>query len=383
MATFSLITKNRTVEDPQGSAGSLIEFNKVSCEICEIVPAGTSINYYVAVGTEEIVVNSGTPWMPIDPLNRTEPTQPTLLELGELDDITFTDIELSYDAFSTTDVSPGYPFELITGASSTTTATPGSGGPRYSFYNPEDRILDHQMATDVEINEDNLVLFRNVGIQGNTTKVRGVQRGWGYTEPYYSTVVRITNANGLDVDFGDKAVIIDDEITSGKVTIATGIHRVSVHRDNFLTITASLDDLVSLINADILYPYNHKLLIEGYLYGDSYTAGSEQVYGGVDLFAEKQMKKVGVFDLINNVAKDDFDRFAIDKDTGSSVVTRTASRIFLLKVDNLNADFVNELFQLEFDILESTFTYLRFRADLITSDSTLTPSLGNIRIKFG
>ena len=47
-----------------------------------------------------------------------------------------------------------------------------------------------------------------------------------------------------------QVVIIDDEIASGKVTIAEGIHRIRVHRDNWFKVTASLSSLVELIDAD-------------------------------------------------------------------------------------------------------------------------------------
>ena len=105
-------------------------------------------------------------------------------------------------------------------------------------------------------------LWRNVNQRGQGIQVRGYESGWGFEDPYYITTVQVDNPAGTTVDFGGKAVIIDEVSKTGSVTLSKGHHSVKVHKNNWKTIDATqANSLSELKTEDSLYPYNHRYLV--------------------------------------------------------------------------------------------------------------------------
>ena len=147
----------------------------------------------------------------------------------------------------------------------------------------------------------------------------------------------------------------------------------------------SLTGTNGLIAADSLYPYNHRLLIEGYSYGDGWVNTDDQVYQGVGLFFERRMKKIDLFDFSNNlVVENKYKYFALDRDVANTHTGgNSATRVFVVKVDANNPDFINEYFILRFKLVNQRYSYLRLRADLLTNDTLNCPVMGPYKVKFG
>jgi len=385
-----LISEPLSVTDADGNPE---EFSKVVLETCENVPDGTSISYFLAaLNNEDDPVSSGV-FVGIDPLNREDSTQPTILDFGDIDAITVPDVQISYNPLAATQGfrNPAQDFVLINSVvgSTVVTASGESSAVRYSFLNSNDRILNYSMKKDIQIAQGTLELWRNVNTIGQTKKVRGRQQGWGFEDPHFKTVVYVSNPAGIDIDFGGQPVIIDGASRTGKINLSQGRHSVLVHKDNWKTIDSSgVTDLASLKAADTLYPYNHRYLTEGYDYPIAYPTTEEQIYKGFDIVAEFFTQEISVFDLINNIAADDYGKFAIDADAADSTgkidgvtTAKLPSSVFLLKVDENNPDFVNEDFLLKFKSANSLFKYLRLKAVLETTDPAITPFLDSYRIK--
>ena len=264
---------------------------------------------------------------------------------------------------------------------------------RYSFENSGDRILSHVVASGVIVPDASLEVWRNVTRQSMTTKVRGYANGWGFEEPYYKTTIYTDNPDGIDVDFGGKPAIIDGVPLSGKNNIPVGAHTAEIHKDNWKEITvAGTHSLAVLKAADTLYPYNHRYLIEGYSYSVNWPDTDTQVYRGFDIVAEHRMQRVSPFDLTHNVAPNDYSKFAIDvdaRDTGrtidgaavSSSTDQAGNNVFVVKIDEGNPDFVDEVFLLKFKAVNTQYQYIRFKAVLKTEDAAITPFLDSFRIK--
>jgi len=220
--------------------------------------------------------------------------------------------------------------------------------------------------------------------------VRGVQRGWRFENPYYITLIEVQSQNGTIIDFGDQTVIIDHkgltgpQHISGKTDFSDGVHEVRVHKNNWLHIEAGLNTLIELVSADKLYPYNHKLLIEGYSYGGSWLGESEKVYQGVDIFFERRMKQISLFDLSENLgAKNRYRYFALDRDIADTHTGgNSATRVFVVKVDNTNSDLFREEFRLRFNLVNQRYSYVRFKADLLTEVEDNCPVMGAYKLKF-
>ena len=415
-----------------GQDGEPLEFEKLTLEVCERIEANTSIDYYVTTALAEDDIGdsfdfSTALWVPISPINRATPKYLQILDVGDVTETIIGDTEIvkiSYDPDASTKlINPADPFQLLsrdttTGAVRDDTVSVATGEVvRYSFKNTNDRILNYQIKDTAYtgsgasedallINEANLVIFRNVGEQSldatsASTKVRDIQRGWKFEDPYYTCIIEIRNAQGISIDVGDQAIIIDDisytnrvdeTVLTGKTTITDGLHRVRVHKSNWREIASSLAYttdaayLAGLKVADPLYPYNHKLLVEGYDYDSSY--GGVKVYLGADLFAEVLMRQISIFDLMNNITMDNYNLYALDRDApnsheGGATDENNPTRVFAIKIDENNPDFQNERFMIRFSLINQLQKYLRLRADFSTTDEKVTPACQSYKVKLG
>lgn len=399
------------------STGEALEFEKITLDSCERIETDTEIDYFIATSNDyNTFTVASASWVPISPVRRANPKYPTILTVGDTTEVTYGDDEevlISYDSSTSTTVNPAQTFQLLSlddnGSIQDDTILVST--PRYTFANSNDRILNYQIKDSdyvgsgsgdnaVTINEDTLIVFRNIGAKGLTsedlsTKVRGIQRGWKFEDPWYSCVIEIKNPDGITLNVGEKEIVIDDIkyngtisnlVLTGKTSTTSGIHKIKVNKANWKYVTPELNSLADLKSNDPLYPFNHKLLIEGYDYGDAYPTTESQIYTGVDLFAESQMRQVSVFDIISNVTKNNYDVFALDRDTPNTHLddlNNNATRVFVVKVDEENPDFQNEHFMIRFSLINQRRKYLRLRADFRTDNEKVTPACTGYKIKLG
>jgi len=399
----TLITTPLSVLD---SSDNPIEFSKLTLESCENVPDETDINYYITVSNDETVpIDTDTYWISVDPKGRIDKKSSSVIDVGDLTWITIGDsdeaVSISYNP-STSD-NPDDNFYLVGlngGSIETSPSLTTASETRYSFINSNDRILNFQLKYpkfSSVITEDptsgyflidlnSLELWRNVGEQGldlSDAKVRGLQRGWGFTDPYYTSVVFIGNIDGIDLNVGDTYIWIDDIKLNKIVHLSYGTHNVKVHKNSWYHVTPDYNTLAELIAADPLYPYNHKYLIEGYSYGTSFDEQNEMIYTGVDIFAEYKPDRISVFDLINNIESTNYNKYAIDYDLPNSYVNTYSNTVFLLKVDENKSDNINEKFIIKFRMIDLKYKYLRLKAEFKTTNASLTPVLDGYKIKLG
>lgn len=391
---FSTTTVARLISRPlslplEETTGQTVQpFNRVTCEVCERIPEATGLSYFVAVSNDSSFSSVGASWQPIDPRGRINPPNPIVLNLGDLTTTNPISARISYDTtvgVSAADRNPARTFTLIQPGLVSATITASNRG-RYVLLNPSDRILNTQLHPDLPANLDTLQLWRNVGDRASNLLVRetgpGIGRnGWGFEEPYYKTTVLVSNPNGMDINLGPREMVIDSTSETETVRLVLGTHQIKVHKDNWFHIDARPDaTLATLIAADPLYPYNHKLLIEGYVLTPT---SPENPYEGVDRYAEALMSRVGIMDLVHNVPIDDYSKYAIDFDTGDTASARPSSRVFVLKVNENIADFMNETFLVSFSLINQLFRYIRFRADFRTDNASLSPNLDSWRLRLG
>jgi len=405
--TQSLISKPLWVVQDDGTP---LEFEKLVLTSCERVEEGTNIRYYITTSDDpDVPVDDDTIWVPISPDTRESPLFPVILSVGDTELKTYGDnetVRISYDSTAAEPyISPAQSFQLLEddglGGINDTAATANQR--RYTFLNSNDRVLNYQVKDDVSINPASLQIFRNVGEQAlanvPSNKVRNVLRGWRFEDPWYSCVIEVLNPEGIEINVGDQVIIIDDirytglvetTILTGKTSLTTGIHTIKVHKNNWKYVNQDLSSvspsvMLDTIKArDPLYPYNHKLLVEGFSYPSNYPDTDEQVYKGVDLFAEKIMRQVSIFDLSSNAEVDDYQRFALDYDAPDSHTGgNNPTTVFVVKIDESNPDFQNERFVIRFTLVNQLRKYLRFRADLSTTNERVSPGLDSYRIKLG
>jgi hypothetical protein len=388
-AEVTFISKPLSVTDQSTSLPQ--KFSKIVLETCERIPIDTSIDFFATVSDDATVpISAQDVWVAIDPSNRTNPKNPTSLDFGNLSAITMTGITPSYSALAT-DTKFRNPAQVFTYVSGTvgTTATEvacTSSSQRYTFRNSNERILDHELASSIEIAAGTLEVWRNVKVSGSTNKVRDVANGWGFNDPWYTCVVFVQNPNGVEIDFGPKAIVLDGEPKTGKISISYGRHSLRTHKDNWKEFSATgITTLAQLKAADALYPYNHRYLIEAFPYPVGWATTEEKVYTGFEIVAEFFMKEVSPFDLISNVKATDYEHFALDlsaPDVGSAgYTTKPAARVFLVKCNEENSDFTNEQYLVKFKSVDTLYQYLRLKAVLKTKDTTVAPYIDSYRIK--
>lgn len=402
-----LISKPLSVLDLEGE---VVPFSKLTLETCEYIPEGTDIRYSVAVSNDSTLpVTTTTQWFPISPANRRTKEDSSIIDVGDLslvelgDDEDLEPVSISYNSLAAEDWarSPSSTFHILGldvngNIQDTLQATTKS---RYTLLREGDRLLSYQLkvpqsgrsapdATYFLIDESSLSVYRNVGAQGLiatdlTSKVRGVQRGWKFLDPYYYCLVKVVNPDGLKIDVGQNSLWVNDIARSGSIVLPAGESRIRIHKNNWFYVSPEKSSLADLMESDLLYPYNHKLLIEGYLYADDFDSPSEKIYRGVDLFAETKMQKVKIFEYLNKVKDGDFDKFAVDYDLINSYSNDYPSLVFVVKVNEEISDAINERFLISFKMVDSKYKYLRLRAEFETSDSDLTPVLMSYKIKLG
>lgn len=376
-----LVSEPLFVINPTTSAA--IPFSKVALDVCERVPVDTRINYAVAVSNDSVFpLTASTIWHSIDPLSRSERIYPRVISLSSSTLQEFTGVEIAYDDTVGIDAqkrNPAQTFNELTAVNTLTARTiTASNYNRYGFKNSNDRLLNLQILQDLELDESSIAIWRNVGTKFDNTFVRGAPRGWGYEDPWYRTTILISNPSGKYIDFGPHSIQIDGSLKTGNTFLSSGTHRIKVHKDQWIPLPSTANDITVLKNIDIRYPYNHKYLIEGYPMSDE-----QNPYTGVDRFAELVMQRVSPMDLALNVATDDYSRYALDLDAGDTGTSLEPSRCFVVKVDESIAEFINERFYVSFYITGQTYTYLRLRVQLSTEDSTITPALDSYRIRLG
>ena len=367
------------------------KFSKAVLEVCERVPTDTSIDYYLTVSNDpEVPVTSSGAWIPIDPIGRVILKQPSSLDFGSLAQVTITGMVVSYDpvAIETKFSNPKKQYTYVSSviSSTPTTNAVSASSQRYSFKNSNERILNYEFSSSIEIAEGTLELWRNVKVLGLTDLVRDVSNGWGFHDPWYTCSVYVTNPAGVTIDFGPKFIVLDGEPKTGRILIGFGKHSIKAHKDNWKEFSATgITTLALLKAADSLYPYNHRYLVEGFPYPSAWATTEEKTYMGFDIVAEFLMKEVSPLDLIHNVKPNDYERFALDwdaPDTASTGFTnKPAAKVFLIKCDEAYSDFTNERFLVKFKSVDTLYQYLRLKAVLKTSDTTVAPYVDSYRVK--
>lgn len=369
-----LISKSLTAIDKEQNN---ISFSKAALLTCDEVPDNTSIKYYLSGSKDNSI---WTEWAPIAPSNYEGITLPKIINFSGIDykdntDDTVTKIDSTSsltqqqitDIFDDSFV--GYKFKNTT-------------------FGVVNTAIEVNTGEDPNIIANNISLWRNIRVKDeypDVLTVRDTLRGWKLEGGNYSCFFEVINSNGIVIDFGKYKCQLNDQEVSGVVNIPQGIHKFVTKSEYWYDIgDALLEESSTVINEetinaiDPLYPYNHKLLIEGIPYDNSFKG--EKKYKGTDMSAEYYCKRVSLFDLENNT--NELNVFAVRSIGDANNPTLGA----IVKVDTKYSDYSNELCLLKWRSGSSNsdmYKYIKLRAILSTSDSGYAPTLSSYRIKLG
>jgi hypothetical protein len=326
-----------------GTNGDIQKFEKLTLKVCEIQPDETSLQYYLATTNND----ADTPiWNKITPIDRTtEEAAPKILDSGRVTPMSIDDISIhgnngyityayiSNDILTFSSPIPGdkrhYPL----------TNTDKDGFLNYLMYNQGDGGF-----SPVDLNESSLIVWRNVGNRSTDPEDK---TGWRFQDPYWYTIV--TTESEVDIDIGNASLEqgtgsndIFDITETASVTILPGTREIRIHKDYYSNIRKEIQD-------------------------------------NVDFYASKKMEKVSVFDMLNNVSDTDYSKYAIDFSL-PLVDGDFPKKVFVVKKD---PNSINEKFKIEFNQINQLKKYVKFKAELSTNNSTLTPCITGYQLKLG
>lgn len=343
--------------------GDRIKFNKASLQCCQEVPEDTEIKYWL------IAKNATAETEParISPFNIDNPVAPLVVDFGKLSKTSETGLYKvgkaetdSVNFFAAyKDLLESDKLALI-GSSTSAALSLGS-------------------STMDNIANDTIKVYRNIGPNGGTTDtVRDAPLGWRYdeSETYLMTTIVVNNKDGLEVDFGNNAAILDGAAVKNRVVIPAGTHtfKTLVRNTAALSSLGPFSDESTLEAADSLYPYNHRTIIEGADYASDYTETKK--YLGVDIYCEYIAMRVSVFDMLHNTTTTDYSRYAIDTDPDGDYV-------FVIKFDPNDSNHANEKFRIDYSSGSDMYDRVVLKAQLTSYDTSKTPQLQAFRVKLG
>ena len=342
------------------ASGNPILFSLVALDSCEELVDGTGIDYSISASKDNEI---WTDWMMISPSSFTKVLYPKIINLSGADwkdNLDIDNVILFDEPEEELRVDPVQ--KRIT-RSFNNTAEFSTHLLGYRFKSSNYGVINTAILISPEEDPDpisnSVVVWRNTRYRNildypDTLTVRGSVRGWGFDGSEYNCYFEVIDSNGKTINFGDKECSIDGSRVSGAVTIPAGVHKFTTNKDNWYDIsdvyisggwspTLPLSTQEDLESIDPLYPYNHKLLIDGFPYptGDKFIG--EKIYTGTDNSAEFYAVRASLFDLENNLlGENEYGYFSI-----RSVGDEEKPAIgVVVRFDISNPDYADELFSI-------------------------------------
>ena len=214
-------------------------------------------------------------------------------------------------------------------------------------------------------------VLRNTYVERNlpqgSLELYGVKSGWFYDEgsQQYKTTIEITSIEGRMIDLGVSSAYIDGRLVSGQVNLPKGYHRFSTPESNWYQVPTGIDNADDLREQDPLYPFNHKLIVEGYDYSSDFSG--EKVYNGVERYFGSLLEYVTPEKFNNSEFNNDLNIYTIEDYYGNLY--------FKIKIDPSDSSWQNEQVYVKYMLRLDEVNTLYVKAILKSNDSTLSPHI--------
>lgn len=195
-------------------------------------------------------------------------------------------------------------------------------------------------------------LFRNTYQFG--VLIDGIQSGWRFKDSYFSCIIELILEK--EINLGVSFAYIDGRKVNGIQTLAPGFHTFRTHETNWRPAISEADDP--------LFPYNHKLIVEG-------LKGST-VYDGVGFMAAQELNLISAFDLVENIPSTNGDYFGIYGQY--PMVKIPPPPVFLTSAEGWRSEQYAIRYKYVSDSL-APVTSVRLVARMSTTNTRLTPVL--------
>lgn len=220
-----------------------------------------------------------------------------------------------------------------------------------------------------KINPINITVKRNVP---TTNTVFDIDSGWFFdTEKnLYTTTIFVDSIEGLTIDLGSSSAYLDGVVVTGSVLISAGRHLFETNQSNWFEVETDLETEDELSSKDPLYPYNHKLIIEGYSYPTTFIGN--KLYNGMSDFYGSELQFVSKSEF---QASSSLNIYTIDTDTNYIY--------FLVHTLKSYDDWKNEKFDIDILLPNSDIDSVYLKAVFRSSDNKSTTILKNFTIRAG
>ena len=236
-----------------------------------------------------------------------------------------------------------------------------------------------------EIVSQSLNIKRNVCNKENK-ETYSAKEGWYLdANKYYNCIINIEEPEGRYMNFGERSCFINGKQISGKHFLSYGKHNFKTSEENWFDLDeeneTQFTNELQLREEDILYPYNHKYIVEGFNYSTSfvgdrvYLAQAEIYSYELEEVSNQRFlidKSLDKFSFIESEFKNDLDEtveaifIAVNAKEGSSETKIEDYKLSCKKRNKITNDNNNELY---------------VKAVLKSSDTSVTPKIDQIQVR--
>ena len=216
---------------------------------------------------------------------------------------------------------------------------------------------------------------RNIPSSGSPSELLGTAPGWFFDEKtqQYTCTLLVEDPNGRYLDLGDTSAYLNGSLVSGQVYLPQGYSVFATADSNWIEVSNSASSSDELEKLDSLYPYNHKYLVEGYSYSNSFTG--EQIYQGVDEYFGRLMVYRSPEEFAYAEADNPlyYNMFTTEDVDGNWYIK--------VKVNKTDASWKEELYSSSWAVQSSETNKLYVKALLSTSDAGQTPRIDSFKVR--
>lgn len=213
-----------------------------------------------------------------------------------------------------------------------------------------------------QVDKDSIIVERNVF---NSNKRNS---GWIKSLNSYSCWFEIQELEGRILDFGSSYCNIDGRVRTGKVHLAKGYHQFKTSFQNWKAVSRDIENLEELQEADTLYPYNHKYLLEGFQYKKNFKG--ERLYSGVSKVLARKLTFLPLAKF-NEMGSEDY----------FTVFEKNKKLYFKTKIDTKDMSWKNSDNNVIIYKSENGSSELYIKAVLETKKENVAPHINSISVK--
>lgn len=237
-------------------------------------------------------------------------------------------------------------------------------------------ILNTYINSDwVDLIPLNSILIKRNIVNGNSpSSLFQTSPGWYFDQnsQRYSCTIYVADPGGRYINLGNTSAYINETLVSGEVYLPQGYSFFSTADSNWVEVEFCTT-IEQLEQADPLYPYNHKYIIEGYNYPNNFSG--ERIYNGIDEYFGILMiyRSPEEFTLIEKADPLYYKVFTIEESNSDWYIK--------VKVDKTNASWKEEQFGSTWLVQSDNSNQIYVKALLSTIDTTKSPRIDSFKVR--